>query len=247
MTKDTDPDEGFAEAFDRREIARMKSSIAVSIIEARREAENERVAALISRDQADRYAASLRKASEIEFADGKRVDLSEISDGPTPEQIAQAEMDGVGFTKFVPRLRDGTVKTQIAFRRRSVPQAFKMMRAGVIDLEGYVACEWMRDLYEATGLSGGIPSTQYDKEVFAPPQSRAMFFDWQIDKQHEFRWLRKQIKPRHMALLEAMVLHDMPINRAIRHARAFHRRRKPAFREAVEMLISAKSEFAERD
>lgn len=242
MTKDIDSDEGFAEAFDRREEARIKSSIDVSYIKARQKSEKKRVANLITRDQADRYADSLRKASDIEFADGKRVDLSEISDGPTPEQMVQAELDGLGFSKFVPRLREGTVKTQIAFRRRAVPQAFKMMRSGVIDFEGYAACEWMRDLYEATGLSGTIPSTQYDKEVFAPPQSRAMFADWQVDKQNEYRWLRQQIRPRYMALLEAMVLHDMPINRAVRHARAFHNNPKKGFREAVRKLIDVRGD-----
>jgi len=227
--------------FEIRDAARIESK-AFGLKKAihRAKAEGRRVANLIAQDRADRAEDTLRKEAEIEFDDGKLVAMRDVAIGPTPEQIAQAERGGVGFTKFTPRLPDGSVATVSAYRRRDLPQAHKMLFAGVIDHKGLAACLWYRNLHEMTGLAGNIASIDYGREVFAAPQGRTMFTDWQVEAQDTFRFVRRNIRSRHLALLDLMVLQDVPIHRATRAARAFHRRAKEAFGEAVKQLLDAR-------
>lgn len=229
--------------FDRRESARIASDTE-GVHKAKRlsKAERRRAENLIARDRAHRAEEALRVEAEIELAEGKLVAMRDIATGPTAEQVEQAERDGAGFSKFTPKLPDGSVATVTGYRRRDVPQAYKMMLAGIVDHEGLSACAWYRKLYETTGLSGNIGSIDYGREVFASPQSRSMFADWQIEAQDTFRFIRRNIRSRHLALLDQMVLHDVPIHRAVRAARAFHRRAKPAFGEAVKQLLDARDE-----
>jgi len=119
------------------------------------------------------------------------------------------------------------------------------MLAGVIDRDGFRGCCWYRALYETTGLAGNIRSADLTREIFAPPEAKAMFADWQVEQQDLFRFIRARIEPRRLRLLDQIALHDVPINRAARAARAFHRRPKPALAEAVEELLNARAESEE--
>ena len=234
-------DRAAEERFDQREAERVESAHAgVQKVKRMTHAERRRIAMLLAQDRQARAEERFRKEAEIEFDDGKLVAMRDVAIGPTPEQIEQADAHGAGFSRFTPRLPDGSVATVTAYRRRDVPQAHKMLLAGVIDHEELAACIWYRNLHETTGLTGNIGSIDYGREVFASPQSRAMFSDWQVEAQDTFRFIRRNIRSRHLALLDQMVLNDVPIHRAVRAARAFHRRAKEAFGEAVKQLCDAR-------
>lgn len=207
-----------------------------------------RVTAIIAGDRAEHSRELARAAAEIEVADGKFANLIDLEERPTPEQIAQAERDGAGFERVaeVGSGRDARAGASV-YRRRDCPQAWKLMFAGVIDREGFAACCWYRSLYETTGLSGNVRSADLAREVFAAPEAKAMFADWQVEQQDLYRFVRAQIEPRRLRLLDQVALHDVPLNRAVRAARAFHRRRKPAFAEAVEELASARGAASEKN
>lgn len=205
-----------------------------------RASERRRVAALLERDRAYRAEERLREIARAQVEQGEFTNIADAAIGPTPEQIEQAERDGAGYRSFTPKLPNGTVRTVKGYRRRDVPQAYKMMLAGVIDHEGMATCIWYRNLHEQTGLTGRIGSIDYGREVFASPATKAMFTDWQVEAQDAFRFVRRSIRSRHLALLDLMVLDDVPIHRAVRAARAFHRRAKIAFGEAVKQLLDAR-------
>lgn len=240
----------WAERFDAREARRIGSDIVATFVrhgfgsnaavETR-----QRVERLLASDRAYRATERLRQIAQEQLEQGDTTNIRDAVLEPTPEQIAQAERDGAGFQKFTPRTEDGTVRTVTAYKRRDCPQAFKMMLAGVIDLEGYIAAKWYRDLYEATGLAGNIPSAQLGREVFVAPQSHQMFTEWQIDNQDKWRFVRRSITSRHLRLLDQMLLNDVPLKRATRAARAFHRDPKKGFREGIDQLVSARDELRE--
>lgn len=201
-------------------------------------AERQRVAALIKRDKADRIREQDRQRAEIEVRDGVTVNLADTVIEPTDEWLAKGPVES-----FLPKQPKDTVRVIRTVKRQDVPHARKLMRDGVITLEGLMDCIWYANLHEMTGLAGSILSIDYGREVFAAPQSRSMFADWQVEKQDEFRFVRRLILARHLLLLDFVLLKGVPINRAVRAARAFHRRPKPAFAEAVEQLGAARKKL----
>lgn len=243
-----DDDEAFVRAWEDREMREVTRDLGpifrrhgVGAVDNRfARTERRRVAALLGNDQAWRAQERLRVAAEIQVRNGEFANIADSLSAPTPEQFGQAERMGGRFRKFRPRLPDGTVREVIAYRRQDVPQAYRMLMAGVIDNAGFRACKWYRDLYETTGLTGRVGSVDYGREVFVNPQARSPFTDRQAEAQDTFRFVRAQIERRHLALLENMVLGDVPVHRAARSARAFHRVARAAFARAVELLVQAR-------
>lgn len=226
--------------FDRREIERIVSAHAAGKVEERKERGDRRVRALISRDRMDRLAEEARQAAEQASGEGKEISLSEVALGPTTEQIQRAGRYGFEQVGEV-----GTGKSArlgaIVYRRRSCPVAWKMLMQGVIDRTGFDACCWYRGIFEATGLQGSIASTDYSREVFSAPNARAMFADWQVEQQDQFRAIRKEIDANLLRMLDAMVLNDVSVHRAARVARTGHREPKACFERAVEQLCDVRS------
>jgi hypothetical protein len=107
---------------------------------------------------------------------------------------------------------------------------------GVIDNEQLTVCRWYRDCWEATGLIGSIPSTDYSKEVFAAPQSRDMFTAFQLDNLESFRFAQSAISKRYLGFFEAVILADVGLERAIKLAK-----RRKAY--AVEIFKDCLSEL----
>jgi hypothetical protein len=198
-------------------------------------AETKRVADMLARDKADAAAEQFRREAEVEFEAGKPVMMADAVVPPTREQLASGEL-----VPYTPRQPDGTVREVRTHRRIQVYQAHRMLLWGVIDHGGYADCKWYAALYETTGLAGAIKSIDYGREVFSAPQNRSLFTEWQIDRQDEWRFVRRNIRSRHLRLLDQVVLLDVPIHSAVRAARAFHRSPKKGFAEAVDQLHSAR-------
>ena len=246
IQRERETERALLEVFDRRETDRLTAftpdklaSLArAQLKKALRTKEEQRVAAIIERDKADRAAEAAREAAKIELASGRHAFVVETHIDPTPEWKNQVEHEA-----YTPRQHDKTTVQIRTVRRLQVPQARKMLREGVIDLVGYVACEWYENLYEATGFTGNVRSVELQREVFATSTSRAVFTDFQVEAQDTLKFIRSKISPRHLRLLEAMVLQNIPIKRAVRQARAFHRNPKEGFAKAVDQLVKAREEW----
>lgn len=246
MRADRAADAALAEVFDQREADRLTAftpdrltSLAkAQLKKVLRTREEQRVAAIIERDKADRAADKAREAARIELASGKRAFVVETHIPPTPEWLRQADHES-----FTPRQHDKTTVQIRTVRRVQSPQARKMLLAGVIDHQGYIACQWYEGLYETAGFAGNVPSVDLDREAFAMPSTRAAFTEAQLEAQDALKFIRKQIEARHLRLLDAMVLQNIPIKRAVRQARAFHREASKAFGRAVDQLVAAREAY----
>jgi hypothetical protein len=199
----------------------------------------EREKELVKEAQAYNLAERIRRQAEIAVANGHETDIDLSVLGPTREQLAKAE--------FVPvqGIRDERLKgrTVMTVRRRDIPVAHKMLMKGIIDSAGFAACSWYRNAWEASGMMGNIPSTDYTKEVFAGPTSRSQLTDNQMEIADCLRFIVSKMNARHGRLIYATVVQDTPIQRAVRAARAFHRNPNEGFREAVAQLVDAKKDY----
>lgn len=205
-------------------------------------AEAARVTAILRRDQRQRVEDELRESARDQLQRGALVSLADTVLGPTEEWLAKG-----GTIPFTPRLPDHArhevANTAKTVRRAPCPVARKMMLQGVIDYEGYMACCWLAEIHDAAGLSGNIPSTDYQKEIFVCPQGGLPFTQYQIEQQDLLKLLWREIPSKYMRLLIKMVVEDVPINRAVRAARAFHRDPKRGFSKAVDALCSVRAEL----
>lgn len=214
-------------------LARLQSSREVRTRQIQREK------SLVQEMRAYDLDEAARRQAEIAVANGNEADLDLSVLGPTPEQLAKAD--------YVPvqGIRDERLKgrTVMTVRRRDVPVAHRMLMKGIIDSAGFAACVWYRDTWEASGMMGNIPSTDYTKEVFAGPTSRSQLTDSQMEIADCLRFIVSKMNARHGRLIYAMVVQDTPIHRAVRYARAFHRHPNEGFRDAVAQLVDAKKDY----
>jgi hypothetical protein len=203
---------------------------------ARFRAENEagRVKELVRRMGEYERAEQRLAQAQIAFENGNTACLDETIIPPTPELLAK----GV-FERFTADTVTGTARSAATVRRKLMSHVVNYYLSGLIDDQELSACRWYRDVYEATGLTGNIPSTDFTKEVFSAPQSRSMFSDWQIDMQDMFRAAREQMTPRWLAFFDAVVLHDEAPQKSIRLAKKRNGSEKVVFQDAVRELASA--------
>jgi hypothetical protein len=203
---------------------------------ARFRAENEagRVKELVRRMGEYERAEQRLAQAQIAFENGNTACLDETIIPPTPELLAK----GI-FERFTADTVAGTARSAATVRRKLMSHVVNYYLSGLIDDQELSACRWYRDVYEATGLTGNIPSTDYSKEVFSAPQSRSMFSDWQIDMQDMFRAAREQMTARWLPFFDAMVLHDMAPKKALRYSRGDDKKVKVYFRDIAGELASA--------
>jgi hypothetical protein len=200
----------------------------------RAEREGERVKELVKRMGEYERAERRLEQAQIAFGNGNTACLDETVIPPTPEQLA-----GGTFERYTADTIAGTARSATTVRRKLMNHVVNYYLSGLIDEQELSACRWYRDVYEATGLTGNIPSTDYQKEIFAAPQSRSMFSDWQIDMQDMFRGARAQMTPRWLPFFDAVVLHDEAPQKSIRLAKKRNGSEKAVFQDAVRELASA--------
>jgi hypothetical protein len=230
--------EGFTVAL--KEIARFPThktdatERAINRIRQHDEVEQVRVSALVR--QMGEYERSERalKQAQIAFGNGNTACLDETVIAPTPEQLAKGT-----FERFTADTLEGTARSATTVRRKIMSHVQKYYETGLIELEALIACRWYRDLYEATGLTGNIPSTDYGKDMFSQPHSRSMFSDWQIDMQDMFRAARAEMTPRYLPFFDAIVLHEQSPRAAIELAKKRNGTEKALFRDVVSELVAA--------
>ena len=225
--------------FDEREAGRIKSREQVRERVNRHIAlEKARVKGIQARDKADREAEEARELAEINVSEGVSASVADTVIGPTEEWKQHGD-----FSTHIPRQHKDTTKVIKTVKREKCQSARKQMLAGVIDYQGYMACCWYEDLHEETGLKGSVRSTDFSKEVHGGATNSLLFTERQVDAQTVFRIVRQAIPHKHLRLLDKMVLEGIPLNRAVRAARAFHRRPQPEFARAVGYLIDAREDL----
>lgn len=198
------------------------------------EREQGRVQELVRRmGEYERAERNLSQA-QMAFSNGNTACLEETIIAPTPELLASGE-----FERFTADTVKGTVRSASTVRRKLMNHVVKYYVNGLIDDDELTACRWYKDVYERTGLTGNIPSTDYGKQVFAAPQSRSMFTDWQIDTQDMFRGVRLQMTKRWLPFFDAIVLHDQAPKIALRLSRGNDKKVNVYFRDAAQELTAA--------
>ena len=199
------------------------------------EAEAARVRKLLRRDRMDRIADQTRREADIAVKSG---DLSRLQDTvvpPTPEQLGHGE-----FVSFSADKGKGTVRSATTVRRVVTPIAQRLWRSGKIDDDQLAACKWYRDRFEASGLDGRVPSTDFSKEVFAAPNAREMFTDHQVEAEDDMRFVRKLMTAQFVKFFDMIVIGDVTLKRAERAARVRSRGGLVTFRECAAELVSAR-------
>lgn len=200
-----------------------------------REREGGRIADMVKRFNEYERADKALTQAQIAYANGNTQCFDETVIGPTPEQLLKAEYEPVEAKRD-----DGwQAKQAMTVHRKIMSHALTFYHKGVIDDTGLQACRWYKDVYEASGLIGNIPSTDFTKEVFAAPQSRSMFSDWQIDMQGMWRAARLEMTAKWLPFFDAVVLHDVSPRVAIRLARKRNGTEVGLFRDVVSELTAA--------
>ena len=199
--------------------------------------ERERVAGILDRDRADRLADHYRAEARIELASGNFANIGDSVEVPTREQFARAERSG-GFARFTPRGENGTSRTVTAYRRRDLPQVQRLVLSGAIDGDGLRNCIWYRNLVESAGLAGNIGSVDYGREVFSAPHSRSAFSDAQVEKQDTLRRVKSLLPSTSCALLDQIVVSDVPLWRAVKASGLYTRSMRRSGRTAAQRLFA---------
>jgi hypothetical protein len=218
------------EAFDQ-----ILAPARMRLVEAR---QDDRVKGLVRQMNEMDAEERIRRDAAIAAANGDDRAQAYLLVQPTPELISKGRFETVEAILLNQQDMRTTTK-----RRISVPRVYDLHSRGVIDNEQLTACRWYRDCYEATGLMGNIPSTDYGKEVFSAPQSRAMFNDRQIDALESYRFARSSISVRYIGFFEAVVLDEQGLERAIKLARKRKEKAVGIFKECVSDLQTAYDEL----
>lgn len=185
----------------------------VSSAEAKRR-EQARVKALIERDRQDQMREIERAAAELELASGKVAYVKETVIEPTPEWFQHGDTED-----FTPEAPDNTVIVLKTKRRVLTPIVLRMLKANKIDSDQYRALAWYAETYEAAGLLGNIPIVQIGKEVFGGGPDRVLFTEIQQAAQDQLRQAKAVITPSRVRFFEAVVIGNVPIERASKFVR----------------------------
>lgn len=204
----------------------------------RKEASESRVSALVRQMKHDDAETAIRVDAERAMANGDPDAARYLKVEPTPELLAKGRFETV--EAVLAHQHDIRTTTK---RRVLVPRVLDLHLSGLIDNEQLIACRWYRDCWEATGLVGQIPSTDYGKEVFAPPQSRDMFTTFMLDAQDNFRTARSNITARYRTFFDAVVLDDVGLQRAIKLAKRRSDAARGVFKDCVIELQTAYDEL----
>lgn len=204
----------------------------VSAAEAKRR-EQERVKALIERDNADRMREIERAAAEIELASGKTASIRETVVEPTPEWFQHGD-----HQTFTPEVPDRTAIVLKTVRRVRVPIILRMLHRGHVDNDQYRALNWYSECYEMAGLHGSIPIAQIGKEVFGGGPDRVLFTERQQQAQKLLRQVRSVITAHRVRFFEAVVIDNVPITRASRFVREKPQKALKTFRNEADKVTA---------
>jgi len=169
--------------------------------------EQERINAMIARDKQDRMREIERAADEIILT---QQDVT----APPPEWFQHG--DARDFSVEVP---DRTAIALKTVRRIRTPIILRMLNADKIDSDQYRALNWYSECYEAAGLLGSIPSVQIGREVFGGGPDRVLFTETQQQAQQMLRQVKSVITPHRVRFFEAVVIGNVPIERASKFVR----------------------------
>jgi hypothetical protein len=194
--------------------------------------------ALAAAMRSDEVAEMIRRDAQIAAENGDPRALSYLKIEPTPEILSKGEFETVQARL----LHQHDIRTTTK-RRVLVPKVYDLHLRGVIDNEQLTVCRWYRDCWEATGLIGNIPSTDYSKEVFAAPQSRDMFTAFQLDNLESFRFAQSAISKRYLGFFEAVILADVGLERAIKLAKRRKAYAVEIFKDCISELQTAYDEL----
>jgi hypothetical protein len=205
-------------------------------ITAAREREKRRVAGLLKRDRTDAKADERRVAAQIEVEEGVFVNLTDASDGPTPEQLTKAE-----YRPFTVEGRDGTVRDSKAMKRVIPDRLIQLYNRGVLDDDTFPACAWYRKAWEETGLGITVSAGSYTPVIRGGsprrdhlPKSAIGWEAWE-----DYRLARDGIPLPFRTVVDLVVLDNETIEDAARKARIGFRNASATFRHGVFALHAA--------
>lgn len=242
---ETDP---FDAAFDQREERRILSEIDMSFRRAGlavEQAENQRVATLIDREQRYRVREQDRQLAEHELREGVFVNLSDTVVEPTEEWLQHGAV-----RRFTPRQPKGTVRTVSTVRRVVTPIIVRMYQADKLTEEQVRACLWYREIYEYAGMEGAFCSSAVNLVGQTDGSKRqggaAGHIPITMEEAYSRQILRQAraiIPDQLLKFFEAIVVHDIALRRATRFARCSNNRAPAYFRRLADLLAA----FCERE
>ncbi len=203
-------------------------------------AEKRRVRSVVEDYRASIAREATRQAAMLEVKEGVFVNLADTVIEPTPEWLDK--FDTVAVTVRPP---DGTARKLATVRRVRTPIVMRMANNGKITEDQAKACLWYREMHEKAGLEGRYSSNQFGPQVGFGSSSAKKFgggaghIPMTEDEAYAramFRAARNSISSHNIKYFESVVLHDVPLHRASRHARCRYGRFLDAFRKAISEL-----------
>ncbi|MXP24825.1 hypothetical protein GRI39_02030 [Altererythrobacter indicus] len=213
------------------------SDVRKSLAEHQRD-ERRRVKNLLERDRADRIREHDRKASELEVAEGKFVNLADTVTEPTPEWTAKGDV-----RPYTPRQPDGTVRSISTVRRVVTPMPVRLYRSGRITEDQARVCLWYRLLYDKACLGGRYSSSKMKDPSLSARARQGDSYGYmpttmdEADARRTFRLLREQITSFYIRFFDVVVLDDASMKIAARYARCRNSRVAARFRQCAQQLV----------
>lgn len=193
--------------------------------------EDERVEAVILRDQRDRQQDLRRVTARVEFDQGRFVNLADTRDTLPDEQLAAGEFEEV--TVFLPA---ETIRENVTIRR--VSRAYSLYQRGVLDNDTFPACVWYRDCFDFSGLDPLIASTFEPKYGTGERDfSHLARTESQADARESFRFAREFVPLDVRPLFELVILSDMAIADAAKLTRCRYANASAAFKRGALGLL----------
>lgn len=175
-----------------------------------REAEKERVAAMLRRDAEGREADRLRTIAVAQVENGEFANIADTVVPPTPELLTKGQ-----FVPFTPKGETGTVRSVRTVRRHLTSQLVTLRSRGVLDDDLIAACKWYRDRYEAGQFEPAVGVAGYGASVRGDPvYGHLPSTQWAAEARSDFRWAEGFVPADVKATFDLVVLHDHPIRHA---------------------------------
>ncbi|BBD98037.1 hypothetical protein SAMIE_1015380 [Sphingobium amiense] len=190
-----------------------------------REAEEQRVAALLKRDADDREQDRRRTIAVAQVESGEFANLDDTVVPPTPEQLTKGE-----FRPYTPRGEKGTVRSVRTVRRVLISQIAYLYSHGVLDDDTFAACRWYKDRYEAGEMEPTAPVAGYGESVRGDPiYGHLPKSQWAAEARSDFRFAQGFIPDDVSRLFDLIVLEDQTLTSAAKASRCRYSNVRAAF------------------
>jgi len=174
---------------------------------------------LIAADRAHEEAERRRIEAEQAAENGHVANLQDTVVTPTPEWLGKGEV-----MPYTPRGRDGTVKSVVTVRRRLYDAVKHLEGRGVLDEEQAQACRWYRDLHEASQMDRSAGIASYGETIRGDMlYGHLPLSEWIARARADLRGARATMPVGGQAAIDAVVINNLPLERAARATRV-HRR-----------------------